>query len=172
MLRLPYRGAPQTVAVIADGALKAQEHLPVRLLAEEITQGVANKDYLSEILAIYHWTLPPKHLRYVNDPRTVELVRQPHVIVDEIRAGRRPGLDCDDLVALICALLLAIGREVQIVTVALQHMFHAGERQYSHVYCRAREPRSRRWIVLDPVAAEDTSKMLRRAVAFKYWPLA
>lgn len=172
VLQLPYRGAPQTVAVICDGALRAQDHLEPRLLAEEITSEIANKDYLSEILAIYHFCLPPRNVRYMNDPRTVEFVRAPHVIAKEIFDGKRPALDCDDLVALLCALLLAVGREVRVVTVATQHLFYQGERQYTHVYCQAKEPITGTWLVLDPVAADDTAKMLRDVVAFKYWPVA
>lgn len=172
VLKLDYRGAPQTIGVILDGALRSQEDLSVRTLAERITANVANKDFLSEILAVYHFVLPDRHVRYQNDPRTVELVRAPHVVAREILAGDRPGLDCDDLVALLVALLLAIGREVRIVTVAFRHAFYQGERQFSHVYCQAREPRSGQWITLDPVAAEETGQMLERAVAFKYWPVA
>lgn len=172
VLKLPYRGAPQTVGVMIDGALRSQEKLPVRLLAEEICAGIQSKDYLSEILAVYHFVLPNKHVRYMNDPRTVELVRAPHVVVAEIMAGKRPSLDCDDLITLLVALLLATGREVRIVTAAFNHQFYRGERQYSHVYVEVREPRSNTWIALDPVAAEETRRMLRRVVAKKIWPVA
>jgi hypothetical protein len=83
-----------------------------------------------------------------------------------------PSIDCDDIVALQAGLLLSLGREVRAVTVAFRNAFHAGERQYSHVYLQVREPRTNTWITLDPVAAEDTATMLRRVRAVKIWPIA
>lgn len=159
-----------TVEVMIDGALRSQNHLPLRLLAEEICQKLGSKDYLSEILAIYYFVLG--NTRYMRDHRTIEFVRAPHVLVDELLAGHTPNLDCDDISALLTALLLAIGCEVQIVTVAFRSMTYRGNKQYSHVYCQAREPRSGAWITLDPVAAEDTPRMLGRVKEVKIWPVA
>lgn len=158
-------------------ALAAQTHYPLRLLAEEIVGQLGSKDYLSEILAIYYWVLG--HTRYANDPRTVELVRSPKEMlarleraVASLRGGWRPSLDCDDMTALLAAMFLSMGREVQIVTVAFKNAFYRNQRQYGHVYLRVREPRTGHWIVLDPVAAEGAGEMLRRVVAAKIWPIA
>jgi hypothetical protein len=159
-----------TVAVMIDGALRSQKHLPLRLLAEEICSGLGSKDYASEILAIYYFVLA--NTRYMRDHRTVELVRAPHIVVDELIAGHRPNLDCDDQTALITALLLAIGCEVRVVTVAFRTAVYNGKKQYSHVYCQAREPRTGVWITLDPVAAEETPQMLSRVKEVKIWPVA
>lgn len=142
----------------------------IRLLAEEITSGLASKDYLSEIQAVYFFVLG--HTRYANDPRTVELVKRPERIVREIAAGKVPSLDCDDLVTFLAALLLSLGRSVQIMTVAFRRMVYRGNIQYSHVLLRVQEPRTKKWIILDPVAAEDTKKMLGKVKALKIWPLA
>lgn len=167
-----FRGATHTVAKIiqAVGAGSPAERYRVRLLAEELVQHLQSKDFLSEILACYYFVLQLP--RYTNDPRTIELVKAPYIIAAEIAAGKVPSLDCDDMVALLVALLLMLGREVQIVTVAFKHQFYQGERQYSHVFVRVREPRTGQWVVLDPVAAEDTKQMLRRVVAVKIWPVA
>ena len=159
-----------TVAVMIDGALRSQDHLEVRLLAEEICNGLGSKDYASEIIAIYYFVL--SRTRYMRDPRTIELVRAPHVVVKELATGATPNLDCDDMTALLVALLLAIGAEVRIVTVAFRKAIYQGKVQYSHVYCQAREPRTGAWITLDPVAAEDTPSMLRRVKEMKIWPVA
>lgn len=166
----PFRGAPQTVAVVKRYAIDSQRRPEVRLLAEDVLQRIQSKDYLSEILAIYYWVLA--HSRYTNDPRNVELVKKPWLVIRQIRAGATPGLDCDDLVCLIASLLLSIGREIQIVTVGFQRATFNGQVQYSHVLVRVREPRSGRWIVLDPVAAEDTRSMIRRVQVVKIWPVA
>lgn len=166
----PFRGAPQTVALVKRYALEAQGDPKVRLLAEQIVSGLSSKDYLSEICAVYYYVL--NHTRYANDPRTVELVRRPSRIIDELVAGKTPSLDCDDLVTFQAALLLALGREVRIVTIAFRKVKYRGEVQYSHVYLQAKEPRTSKWIVLDPVAAEETAAMLRKGQAIKIWPLA
>lgn len=180
----PFRGAPHTVAQIKRLALEAQSRYPIRLLAEDIIGRLQPKDFLSEILAIYWWVVG--HVRYANDPRTVELVRSPREVLARIERAVaqlrqvaadpslrwRPSLDCDDLTALFAALFLSIGREVRIVTVAFRDAFFAGKRQFQHVYLQVREPRTMQWIVLDPVAAEETPRMLSRIKAAKIWPIA
>ena len=166
----PFKGAPQTVALIKRYALEAQRDPTVRLLAEEIIGGLRSKDYLSEIAAIYYYVLD--HTRYTNDPRTVELVRRPERIIAELARGKTPSLDCDDLCVLQAALLLSLGREVRVITIAFQNQQYRGEIQYSHVYLQVKEPRTSKWIVLDPVAAEETKAMLKKGKAIKIWPLA
>ena len=166
----PFKGAPQTVALIKKYALESQQGLQVRLLAEDIVSDLDSKDYLSEIAAIYFYVL--NNTRYANDPRTIELVRKPERIVAELNSGKTPSLDCDDMVTFQAALLLALGREVRIITIAFQKVQYQGQVQYSHVYLQVKEPRTARWLVLDPVAAEDMQQMLDRGKAIKIWPLA
>ena len=142
-----------------------------------------SKDYLSEICAVHYWVLA--HTRYANDPRSVELVRSPsevlarlqrHVklLLEDARGEQRwrPSLDCDDMTCLLVALLLVLGREVQIMTVAFRDAWVRGQRQYSHVFVRVREPTTGQWIVLDPVAAEGAASMLSRVRATMIWPIA
>jgi hypothetical protein len=179
----PFRGARHTVENIRRLAVKCQRHEPLRQLAEELVGRLQSKDFLSEILAIYYWVLG--NTRYANDPRNVELVRSPAVILERLQrtarqlidtargtAKWRPSLDCDDLTCLLVGLFLCMGREVRIVTIAFHDSFVNGERQYSHVYIQVKEPRSNTWIVLDPVAAEDAAQMLSRAKAVKIYPVA
>lgn len=186
MTRQSFQGAKHTVDTIRALAVPCQQDYNLVRLRDEIIGRLESKDYLSEILACYFWVLA--HTRYANDPRNVELVRSPREILHRIRErlarlrsnvarflsdpSWRPSLDCDDLVSLMVGLFLCLGRQVQIVTVAFRHQFANGERQYSHVFLRVREPRTGTWVVLDPVAAEGAAGMLARAVAFKIWPVA
>jgi hypothetical protein len=155
--------------VIRREALRDQSDYSVRRLAEKISAGLPSKAYRDEYLAIYYFVLA--HTRYMRDPRTVELVRSPRVVAREILAGRKPSLDCDDMAALICALILAVGGRCRVVTVAFRNMFYQGRRQYSHVFAQALDPRTNEWITLDPVAANKSRKMLNRSVAAKVFPI-
>lgn len=170
ILWLDYRGAPQTIAVIKRAAIESQGKPNVRMLAEEVTRHLPSKDTLSEALAYYNLVLD--RTRYMRDPRNIEYVRAPWVVVEQMMAGHTPGLDCDDMTALICALAAISGAECRAVTVAFKNMFFKGNRQYSHVFAQVREPRSGQWITLDPVAGDKTKEMIGRVVAAKFWPVA
>lgn len=170
VLQFDYRGAPQTVDVMRRSALDSQGNLAVRQLAEHACSRLDSKDYTSEYLALYNLVL--QKCRYMRDPRTVELVRAPYLVAQEILRGGRPNLDCDDMSALIGALILAVGGSVRFVTVAFRNAFYNGQRQYSHVFAQALEPRSGLWITLDPVAAEKTGEMMTKVRAAAVWPVA
>lgn len=158
------------MTVIGDAALSSQHDYNLRLLVERIVAGLPSKDYLGEYLAYYYFVLG--NCRYMRDPRTVELVRAPNVVARELANGKKPSLDCDDMAALLAAMVLMGGGSARVVTVAFRHMFHNGDRQYSHVFAQAKEPMSGTWVTLDPVAASRTKQMLGRAVAAKIWPIA
>jgi transglutaminase-like putative cysteine protease len=171
ILKLPYRGSAMTVSVIRDAALRSQNMYSVRQLAERICQSVRSKDYVSEMLALLNFV--ERHTRYMRDPRTVELVRAPYVVVEEINQGKIPNIDCDDMAALLAALLIACGHEARIVTVAFRNIFFQKERQYTHVFVQSKEPSTGRWITLDPVPGPGKVKrMLSRVVAAKVYPVA
>jgi transglutaminase-like putative cysteine protease len=147
-ITLPYRGTPQTVAAMRDLALAAQTSWPLRRLVEEICQGVTPRDYFSEMVALYHFVC--SRVRYMRDPRTVELVKTP-----ETTLATGTG-DCDDMATLLGALLLLAGARVRFITVG----FRRGV--FTHVFVEAFEPKSRCWVTLDPVAGPRTAGMLRR----------
>jgi hypothetical protein len=168
--RVGYSGAPQTIAVMAKAALEDAKSFSTRRLAEAVCEQLDSKDYLSEYLALYYFLL--QHTRYMRDPKRVELVRAPSLISDQIMAGHRPSLDCDDMATWLAAAIMSVGGQVEFCTVAFANLFYGGERQFSHVFLRATEPRARLRVVLDPVAAEKTPTMLRRVKAAKCWPVA
>jgi hypothetical protein len=125
---------------------------------------------MSEYQALYHFLL--QRTRYMRDPRRTELVRAPYIISQQILAGHRPSLDCDDMATWLAAAVTAVGGRAEFVTCAFQNMVYNGQVQYSHVFTRAMEPRTRCMIVLDPVAAEKTSQMLSRIKNSSSWPIA
>lgn len=167
--RVSYWGAPQTIDVMAKAALN-DAGFQTRRLAEAVCEGIDSKDYTSEYIALYHCVL--QRTRYMRDPITTELVRAPYIVSEQIMAGRRPSIDCDDMATWLAAAIIAVGGRVRFVTVAFKNQFYEGRRQYSHVYLEALEPRNGQWIALDPVAAEKTSQMLARVKARDVWPLA
>ena len=168
--KIPFKGANQTAAVVREAALASQQHIAVRKLAEEITRELRSKDYLSEILAIHHFLLT--NCRYFRDPKTIELVKAPHIVVLELLSGRKPSLDCDDLTALAAALLLSAGCSVRLVVVAFEDVIYKGERQYAHIFVQALEPKSGKWITCDFVAGENTARMHSRVRFAKIFPVA
>jgi hypothetical protein len=169
VLWLDYRGAPQTVDVIKRAAIDSQRKPVVRALAEEVTKHLPSKDTLSEALAFNNLLLD--RTRYMRDPRSVEYVRAPWVIVEQMMAGHTPALDCDDMVSFLCGMAAVSGAECRAVTVAFRNMFYRNQRQYSHVFAQIKEPRTGQWITLDPVAGDKTEEMKSRVVAAKFWPI-
>jgi transglutaminase-like putative cysteine protease len=159
IIDLKYGGAPQTVAYIRKSVLDAQYKPEVRALAEELTKHLPSKDTLSEALAYYYFVLD--RTRYMRDPRNVERVQAPRIIVQQLMTGHTPGIDCDEMAALLCALAAVSGAECRVVTVAFANMYFKGRRQYSHVYAQVKEPRTGRWITLDPVRAKCASAWSR-----------
>ena len=154
---LPYRGTPQTVAHMRMLALAAQTMWPLRRLVESICGGISPKDYLSEYLALLCFVC--SRVRYMRDPRTVELVKTPEAT---LRTGTG---DCDDMATLLAALLLLSGALVRFVVVGFRpaHM--------THVYVEAFEPKRNVWVALDPVAGPRTAEMLRRVRTARIYPI-
>lgn len=168
--RVGYMGAPQTIAVMRKGAVRAQGDFATRQLAESICEGIDSKDYTSEYLALLYFLI--QHTRYMRDPRTVELVRDPSILSKQMMAGHRPSIDCDDGAMWLGTAVMSVGGLATFDTVAFNDMFYDGRRQFSHVYTTALEPRTRQKIVLDFVAAEKTPEMLRRVKAAESYPIA
>jgi len=165
--KMAYRGAPQTIEVMSQAALDDHKHFETRQLAEAVCEHLDSKDYLSEYLALYNFLL--QRSRYMRDPRRTELVRAPYIISQQLLAGHRPSLDCDDMACWLAAAVLAVGGTAWFATVAFSRMMYNGVLQFSHVFTSALEPRSRSRIVLDPVAAENTADMIRRVKVAKLW---
>jgi len=158
-----FAGTDDTLKLMRDYALGAEgeKNIVVRQMTERIIAHVAPKDYLSEILAIRAWCTGP-HLRYTNDQRHVELVKTPYRIVSEILSSGVSLVDCDDTATLIATMGMQIGREASFAVVGF-----GSPGRYTHVFARLREPKTGQWIVCDPVAGPNESRMLKQVKTFK-----
>jgi hypothetical protein len=168
----PYRGTDHTVAVmiqLAKGqvdprqmvrnALDGERSIPFRRHTEQIINNIRPKDYTSEILAICRWW--GNHSRYTRDPLHIEMIRSPDRLLADALAGRLAA-DCDDTALAIATSCMIIGAKAQFVTVGFKPRLPGQPKIHTHVFCRAQDPKSKVWWVLDPVAGRKTGDMLRR----------
>lgn len=150
----PYIGTEQTIKEMRRLALAAQTEWPLRQVVEQVCRHLRPKDYLSELVALHHFVC--RRVRYQRDPLTVELVKTPE-------ATLRTGVgDCDDMATLLAALSLLSGAKARFVTVGFRP-----RGPFTHVYCEALDPRTGRWVALDPVAGVRTAEMLGRVRELK-----
>jgi hypothetical protein len=169
---VPYGGVAHSI----DAMLRATEgprgatHPAIRFLAEHIVRDVAAKDYLSEVLAIRYWV--NSHVPYLRDPVTVEWLRDPLALVDEIKATGKGGklgivrADCDEIAMLCASLAMAVGNECDFVPVG----FSSGGAP-THVLCRVRIHKAPAPMVIDPVAGTREAKMLGTVQNLKIYPI-
>lgn len=171
---VPFDGTDQTLEMMGKYALgpEGEQSFYVRQWAESIVREVPPKDYLSEILALYGWAKSPA-LRYTNDALHVEQVKSPLRILREIEQTGTSLVDCDDIATLLCALGMVLGRRAQFAVVgfsAPEPSLGRGSRvrspgQFTHVFARLLEPRSKEWIFVDPVAGTRDAEMAKRTTS-------
>lgn len=158
----PFTGPDDTLRLMVELSLgdRGERSALVRSLKDHIVREIQPKDYLGEILAIRNFVA--EKVRYSNDALGVEQVQDPERMCEQIvNHGKAVG-DCDDISTLIGALCRQLGRECEYVVVGF-----GAPGSYSHVFVRVREPKSRRWIVCDPVAGTDEAGMLRKVKTWK-----
>jgi hypothetical protein len=148
---------------VAQGP-RGEKSMMVRSLVEEAIGKIWPKDYAGEILACNYWAM--QNVIYVNDPLHVELIKDPQRIVEEYRAKGWARGDCDDIATMIGTMCTLLGRESQFVVVGFRERGN-----FSHVFCRVREPKTRKWIVCDPVAGTNVRQMLGRVTTYQVWSL-
>lgn len=161
----PYRGTDHTVQVMRQLARgeKGERSVKVRRHTEQIIGQLRPKDYSSELIAICRWW--GNAGRYTRDPLHVEMLRDPERLVDDALAGKL-AIDCDEFATAIGAGCLCIGARVQFVTVGFSPPAPGQPKIHTHVFCRAQDPRTKTWWVLDPVAGRRTARMVKRVKQF------
>ena len=155
----PYRGTDHTVATMVRLAKEGERSIPVRRHTEQIVSNIRPKDYASEIVAICRWW--GNAIRYTRDPLHVEMLRSPDRLLKDALAGRLTA-DCDEAALAIGTSCLTIGAPVQFVTVGFKSRLPGQPKVHTHVFCRAQDPRTKVWWVLDPVAGRRVNGMLKR----------
>lgn len=162
----PFSGPADTVRtmIAAIVGTRGEQSTLVRSVKDHIIREVQPKDYLSEILAVRHFV--HEKCKYSNDALGVEQVQDAERLCDQIvKYGKVVG-DCDDCAVLMATLCRQLGREVEIIIVGFGR-----PGSYSHVFVRVKEPKSGKWIILDPVAGTDEASMLRRVTTYQIWKL-
>lgn len=162
----PYGGPADTVRemIRAITGPRGEQSTLVRSLKDHIIRNVQPKDYLSEIIAVRNFV--HEKCKYSNDALGVEQVSDPERTADQIVKHGTAVEDCDGIATFIGALCRQLGRETEIVIVGF-----GAEGHYTHVFIRCKEPKSGKWIVLDPVAGTDEESMLRRVTTHQIWKL-
>jgi len=156
----PFRGLVQTLDLMTKHVFTGERDPLVRRTAESIVTGLYGKDYLSEAAAIGYWVSDQRNVRYIRDPVKVELVKDARKVLETRSA------DCDEL----SLLLLAMWRSIGIQAVRFVCVGFKPNKILTHVFPSFLDPRSHRWIVVDPVAGPATGGMLRRAQAWRAFP--
>ena len=158
----PFRGPDDTLRLMVELALgdRGERSSMVRSMKDHIIRWLCPKDYLGEILAIRNFVA--EKVRYSNDALGVEQVQDPQRMCEQIVEHGAAVGDCDDIATLIAALCRQAGRECEFVVVGF-----GAPGIYSHVFARVREPKTKKWIVCDPVAGTDEAAMLAKVTTWK-----
>ena len=170
----PFRGAKDTLDLMAKLALgdRGERSVVVRRFTEWVIRDVHPKDYLGEILAIRNVLVQPSPMRpgtplfrYLNDPRHVEMVKDPQRMVEEIMSNGTTAVDCDEQALMAATMAMQVGRRPQYVALG----FSPGS--LTHVACRVQEPKSGSWIWMDSVAGPRERDAAQRAKEILTWDL-
>jgi Transglutaminase-like superfamily len=127
-------GVEQTINEMRGLVDEALRDPQINRLARDIVRSAPAFDDLAEANALYEWVR--RNIRFTKDPVNKETLYPPAELL-KIRAG-----DCDDISMLLATLLMSVGYEARLMTVA------ASGDEFSHVYVEANI--NGQWIPLDP----------------------
>jgi hypothetical protein len=159
-----FHGPQDTVHLMIElcKGRRGEQSTLVRNFKDHIIREIQPKDYLSEILAVRNFVA--EKVKYSNDALAVEQVQDPQRMCEVIIRYGKAVADCDEIALLIATLCRQLGRETEFITVGF-----GVPGRWSHVFARAKEPKSGKWIALDPVAGTDEASMLARVTTWKAW---
>ena len=150
-------GVEQTINEMRGLVDEALRDPQIHRLARDIVQSVPAFDDLAEANALYEWVR--RNIRFTKDPVNKETLYPPAELL-KIRAG-----DCDDISMLLATLLMSVGYEARLMTVA------ASGDEFSHVYVEANI--NGQWIPLDPARYDSQFGVAPPAFTrARWWSLA
>lgn len=158
-------GISQTVSAIKQAVAFSLRQPEVRAQAESIVANEIERDERAEVEAIFRWVV--EHFRYVKDPVGIELVKSPEISLREIHQSGQFQGDCDDVTALLAALLKAVGYTVRAVTISVPGKGH----QFRHIYLKVYLPKARKWLSLEGTARKRPIGFEAANERFKTYPL-
>ncbi len=170
-----FKGPKDTLKAMTRIALgpRGEQSLLVRQFTELVIRDVWPKDYLGEILAIRNVQLQEspfrkgaRLFRYANDPRHVEWIKDPQRMVEEIHDQGSTVVDCDEQALMAAVMGMQVGREVEFVALGF-----GASGNLTHVGTRIKEPKSGRWIWVDPVAGPREREAAASAKEVLTWSL-
>lgn len=91
------KGIDQTTAAMRGLVKKYAQHEDIRTLAA----------HLWDAVGVYNWV--KTHMRYASDPKGIELIRVPTMLLRQMKEQGYCAGDCDDNTVLCCSLLAALG---------------------------------------------------------------
>jgi hypothetical protein len=113
--------------------------------AIDVVRGVPAYDEMGEVHQVYSWVMA--NIRFTKDPVGKEKLCPPQELL-KLRAG-----DCDCIVTLLGAMLMALGYAARVVTIAADD---SAPREFSHVYIEVElPPGSDNWMPLDAARSDS-----------------
>lgn len=115
----------------------------VRHVAASIVDGIPGMQSRLQIVAIRNWI--EDHVAFLRDPKGVETLYTPDVLLRTVLTRGHVNVDCDDVATLAASLGLAIGLRARFVVVG----FHSPNAPFRHVWTDLAAPGTSRWLDLD-----------------------
>ena len=147
----------QTQQILVDFARKDRYAPLVVEVSRRIVAGVkAESQFLravSEVYAVQEWVR--SHVKYVEDPRGSEMTRSPLRILQAVERDGGTSGDCDDMAALVAAILESLGFEAMITIASFRG--RPAERA-THVFCEVRGKGINNWVIVDPSLAPSVAR--------------
>lgn len=138
-------GVEQTINEMRGLVDEALRDAVVLRQARDIVRSVPAFDDVSETQALYNWVR--QHVRFTKDPVNKETLMKPGDLVRWIQKNGSGSGDCDDISMLLGTLLMAVGYQARLMTVA------AGGDEFSHVYVEGEV--NGQWLPMDPARADS-----------------
>lgn len=125
---LKINNAVDTANIIKDLILSSTNNLTYRLLVEDICRDTNFADEFKISRILYDWG--KKHFTYLADIQTVEYIKEPDRIYNEIIVKGKFVGDCDDSTVFMGCLLINAGFLPIIRLIELENQGY-----FSHIYC-------------------------------------